>query len=103
MARSTNAQKRPQDMRHLIRELAPFLRPYRIHLAGAMAFLLLAALATLAFPTALRQLIDGAISAATPGGKGVGAPLVLPGANKLGGAAGGPSAIALQRMGNRDF
>lgn len=61
-------------MRHLIRELAPFLRPYRIHLAGAMAFLLLAALATLAFPTALRQLIDGAISAATPGGKGVGAP-----------------------------
>lgn len=74
MARSTNAQKKPQDMRHLMRELAPFLRPYRIHLAGAMAFLLLAALATLAFPTALRQLIDGAISAATPGGKGVGAP-----------------------------
>ncbi|TFI47662.1 hypothetical protein E4O93_11600 [Diaphorobacter sp. DS2] len=59
MARSTNAQKKPQDMRHLMRELAPFLRPYRIHLAGAMAFLLLAALATLAFPTALRQLIDG--------------------------------------------
>ncbi|MDU7586362.1 MAG: ABC transporter, partial [Acidovorax sp.] len=74
MARTTNAQERPQDMRHLMRELAPFLRPYRIHLAGAMAFLLLAALATLAFPTALRQLIDGAISAATPGGKGVGAP-----------------------------
>ena len=48
MARTTNAQKKPQDMRHLMRELAPFLRPYRIHLAGALAFLLLAALATLA-------------------------------------------------------
>ena len=38
--------------------LRPFLRPYRGHIAAAIAFLLLAALATLAFPLALRDLVD---------------------------------------------
>ena len=38
--------------------LLPFLKPYRWHLALAMAFLLLAAATTLAFPVALRWLID---------------------------------------------
>ena len=38
--------------------LLPFLRPYRWPIAAALTFLLLAALATLAFPLALRQLID---------------------------------------------
>ena len=38
--------------------LGPFLRPYRGHIAAATLFLLLAAMATLAFPLALRGLID---------------------------------------------
>ncbi|MDD2713111.1 MAG: ABC transporter transmembrane domain-containing protein [Simplicispira sp.] len=38
--------------------LLPFLRPYRGRIALALLFLLLAALATLAFPLALRTLID---------------------------------------------
>ncbi|MCZ2105652.1 MAG: ATP-binding cassette domain-containing protein [Burkholderiales bacterium] len=41
-----------------LRALLPFLTPYRWPIAGALLFLLLAALATLAFPLALRQLID---------------------------------------------
>ncbi len=41
--------------------LLPFLRPYRGRIALAMLFLLLAALATLAFPLALRTLIDGGL------------------------------------------
>ena len=38
--------------------LLPFLRPYRTRMLLALAFLLLAAAATLAFPLALRTLID---------------------------------------------
>ena len=38
--------------------LLPFLKPYRWHLVLAMMFLLLAAATTLAFPVALRWLID---------------------------------------------
>ncbi len=41
--------------------LLPFLRPYRGRIALAMLFLVLAALATLAFPLALRGLIDGGL------------------------------------------
>ena len=41
--------------------LLPFLRPYRGRIALAMVFLVLAALATLAFPWALRTLIDGGL------------------------------------------
>lgn len=47
--------------------LAPFLRPYRSRIALALLTLLLAALATLAFPLALRGLIDAGFGAATPG------------------------------------
>ncbi len=47
-----------------MRALLPFLRPYRGPIAAALALLLLAALATLAFPLALRQLIDQGL----PGG-----------------------------------
>ncbi len=42
--------------------LLPFLRPYRGRLALAFLFLLLAAVATLAFPVALRTLIDGGLT-----------------------------------------
>lgn len=44
--------------------LLPFLRPYRGRMAVAVLFLLLAAVATLAFPLALRSLIDQGFSAA---------------------------------------
>ena len=41
--------------------LLPFLQPYRGRIALAFLFLVLAALATLAFPLALRSLIDGGL------------------------------------------
>ncbi|WP_457427483.1 ABC transporter transmembrane domain-containing protein [Roseateles sp. P5_E7] len=47
--------------------LAPFLRPYRGRIALALVLLVLAALATLAFPIALRGLIDAGFGAANPG------------------------------------
>jgi ATP-binding cassette subfamily B protein len=47
--------------------LAPFLKPYRGRIALAGLFLTLAALATLAFPMALRGLIDAGMG---PGGTG---------------------------------
>lgn len=51
--------------------LLPFLRPYRGRIALALLFLVLAAAATLAFPLALRQLVDGGLS-------GTSSPAVLP-------------------------
>jgi len=47
--------------------LAPFLRPYRGSIALALVLLVCAALATLAFPLALRGLIDAGFGAANPG------------------------------------
>lgn len=47
--------------------LLPFLRPYRIRIGLAFVFLVMAAIATLAFPQALRSLIDGGL---TRGDKG---------------------------------
>jgi ATP-binding cassette subfamily B protein len=47
--------------------LLPFLRPYRARMALAALFLLLAAAATLLFPIALRQMIDGGLSSVNPG------------------------------------
>jgi ATP-binding cassette subfamily B protein len=47
--------------------LLPFLRPYRGRIALAVVFLVLAALATLAFPLALRQLVDEGLLAADKG------------------------------------
>ncbi|MCC2673300.1 MAG: putative type multidrug transport system, ATP-binding and permease component [Ramlibacter sp.] len=46
--------------------LLPFLRPYRVRIALAVVFLLLAAAAMLAFPVALRTLVDQGM-AADPG------------------------------------
>jgi len=43
--------------------LLPFLRPYRGRIALALLFLVLAAVATLIFPMALRSLIDGGLTA----------------------------------------
>jgi ATP-binding cassette subfamily B protein len=47
--------------------LRPFLRPYRGRIAAAGLFLLLAAVATLAVPLALKSLIDQGLIAADPG------------------------------------
>ncbi|HEY8881558.1 MAG TPA: ABC transporter transmembrane domain-containing protein [Roseateles sp.] len=47
--------------------LTPYLRPYRLQIGGALLMLLLAALATLAFPLALRGLIDAGFAAGNPG------------------------------------
>jgi ATP-binding cassette subfamily B protein len=46
-----------------LRELAPFLRPYRVRLALALLALLVAAGAMLAFPVAVRQLVDHGLAA----------------------------------------
>ena len=45
--------------------LLVFLRPYRARIGLACIFLVLAALAALAFPMALRSLIDGGLVDAT--------------------------------------
>jgi ATP-binding cassette subfamily B protein len=47
--------------------LLPFLRPYRTRIFLALCFLVLAASATLAFPLALRSLIDGGLMQANKG------------------------------------
>ncbi|HYW57533.1 MAG TPA: ABC transporter transmembrane domain-containing protein [Polaromonas sp.] len=47
--------------------LVPFLRPYRWRIALAGFFLVLAAVATLVFPVALRSLIDGGLTASDKG------------------------------------
>ena len=45
--------------------LLPFLRPYRGRIVAAIVFLVAAALTTLAFPVALRKLIDGGLGVST--------------------------------------
>src|SRR5512136_634962 len=47
--------------------LLPFIRPYRGRIALAGVFLVMAALSTLAFPVALKTLIDQGLVAADPG------------------------------------
>ena len=49
---------RPRAHPRSLSGLLPFLRPYRVQIALALLFLILAAGATLAFPLALRELID---------------------------------------------
>jgi len=49
--------------------LLPFMRPYRGRIALALLFLVLAALTTLAFPLALKTLIDNGFVSADPGAR----------------------------------
>ena len=49
--------------------LLPFLRPYRGRILAALLFLVLAALATLAFPLALRGLVDEGMGGAASSGE----------------------------------
>ena len=60
-------KSRPQRPVKSLTGLLPFLRPYRGRIALAGLFLVLAALATLAFPLALKTLIDQGLVAADPG------------------------------------
>lgn len=55
--------KSPKSLSGLI----PFLRPYRIRIGFAGIFLVMAAVTTLAFPLALRSLIDGGLIKADKG------------------------------------
>jgi ATP-binding cassette, subfamily B, bacterial len=47
--------------------LLPFLRPYRLQISLALLFLVMAAVSTLAFPLALRSLIDGGLVSSDKG------------------------------------
>ncbi|MBL0094784.1 MAG: ATP-binding cassette domain-containing protein [Piscinibacter sp.] len=63
---ATPAAPPPRQVRSLS-GLLPFLRPYRGRIALAVLFLILAALSTLAFPLALKSLIDQGLVATDPG------------------------------------
>ncbi len=56
--------------------LVPFLRPYWGHIAAAVFFLVMAAIATLVFPLALRSLIDGGLISGDTSAAGKGMQLV---------------------------
>jgi len=63
MTRSAATRGSPRSLSGLV----PFLRPYRGRIALALFFLVMAAVATLVFPLALRSLIDGGLSVADKG------------------------------------
>ncbi len=64
---STEASRPAAATPRSLSGLVPFLRPYRGRIALAGVFLVLAALSTLAFPVALKVLIDEGLVAADPG------------------------------------
>ena len=51
----------PKSSPRSLSGLLPFLAPYRVRIGLALVFLVMAAVATLAFPVALRSLIDGGL------------------------------------------
>jgi ATP-binding cassette subfamily B protein len=67
MATSSTAALAAKGAPRSLSGLLPFLRPYRGHIVLAVFFLVMAAVATLVFPLALRSLIDGGLSAADKG------------------------------------
>jgi ATP-binding cassette, subfamily B, bacterial len=52
-----------------LRGLLPFMRPYRLRIALAGVFLVMAAMSTLAFPMALKALVDQGSISAEPGAR----------------------------------
>ncbi|MEO8248907.1 MAG: ABC transporter transmembrane domain-containing protein [Burkholderiales bacterium] len=66
---STNPRTAPGSPRSLS-GLLPLIKPYKGRITLALLFMLLAAIATLALPLALRGLIDGGVSALTANGDG---------------------------------
>ncbi len=67
MATSPSAALAPKGAPRSLSGLLPFLRPYRGRILLAVFFLVMAAVATLVFPLALRSLIDGGLEAADKG------------------------------------
>ncbi len=64
----TSPQERPRAASaRALSGLLPFLRPYRGRIVLALAFMVLAAVATLVLPVALKSLIDQGLVAAGPG------------------------------------
>jgi ATP-binding cassette subfamily B protein len=63
MTRSAATKGSPRSLSGLV----PFLSPYRGRIALALFFLVMAAVATLVFPLALRSLIDGGLNVADKG------------------------------------
>ncbi|QCB46181.1 ABC transporter transmembrane domain-containing protein [Hydrogenophaga sp. PAMC20947] len=63
MSQSTAPERPKASTPQSLSGLRPFIRPYRWQIALAILFLVLAAAATLVFPVALRQLIDGGLVA----------------------------------------
>ena len=57
-----------RDVRSLA-GLLPFLRPYRLQIGLAIAFLVMAAISTLVFPVAMKSLIDQGFVTADPGAR----------------------------------
>jgi ATP-binding cassette, subfamily B, bacterial len=57
-----NTNDKPKGQPRSLTGLLPFLKPYRGRIALAALFLVLAAVATLIFPVALRGLIDGGLT-----------------------------------------
>jgi ATP-binding cassette, subfamily B, bacterial len=67
----SNTNEKPKGQPRSLTGLLPFLKPYSGRIALAGLFLVLAAVATLVFPVALRGLIDGGLTAgATNADKG---------------------------------
>ncbi|HWX26140.1 MAG TPA: ABC transporter transmembrane domain-containing protein [Steroidobacteraceae bacterium] len=64
---SENAERPRAKTLNPLRALIPFLRPYKGMLLAAMGALLVASVAMLALPLALRQLIDHVVAAKDPG------------------------------------
>src|SRR5258708_15612043 len=65
--RSTNSDDPHAKLHKPLRSLLPFLRPYRAMMAAALGALLVATVAMLALPVALRQLIDHGLAAKDAG------------------------------------
>ncbi|HAL39533.1 MAG TPA: ABC transporter, partial [Polaromonas sp.] len=64
---SSTAPTAPKGSPRSLSGLQPFLRPYRGRIVLALFFLVMAAIATLVFPLALRSLIDGGLTATDKG------------------------------------
>ncbi len=68
-APSTTPQRPAAATPRSLSGLRPFIRPYRLQVGLAVVFLVLAAVSTLAFPVALKVLIDQGLVAAEPGAR----------------------------------
>ncbi|MEL4178392.1 ABC transporter transmembrane domain-containing protein [Roseateles sp. PN1] len=68
-ANKATSDVKPTGKPRSLSGLAPFLRPYRWRIGAALVFLTLAALATLAFPLALRGLVDQGMVSGDPGSR----------------------------------